>query len=378
MLARGSLRLPIHLAIHAAMTNRHAHMLFGTRPLNPDGSFGQRVRDFVATVRTCDRGIAVVEAVRWPDFVSEVQESFFAELGIDLTVDLIAPAPMRHLPTMVTQGTAPDARMRPSIQAARERYRDENVRAIETRPSAELVETLLRGRSILSVAALKRLCAKFFYDGGSQHVDRILLDQDIVALTDLPMASKAHYLTTRATYDLLTQAAAIIDRPGQTAVIATTGADEDSVVAQIARLCIGKDLSEPPLILGTTHSHCKAAEAALATNTERSLVRLKQSDDLPAIARKLGLRPGRLVIVPHAERIDDQQLALLIVAAERAGSKLFLGHDQSAKTGIVRRHLAAYVADQLAAPEIPADQEADGWRPTAVSLLLRPTGARSA
>jgi MobA/MobL family len=80
MLARGSLQLPIHLAIHAAMTNRHAHMLFGTRPLNPDGSFGQRVRDFVASVRTCDHGIAVVEAVRWPDFVSEVQESFLPNL----------------------------------------------------------------------------------------------------------------------------------------------------------------------------------------------------------------------------------------------------------------------------------------------------------
>jgi MobA/MobL family len=44
---RGSHPIPIH----TAEFNRHAHVLFATRPIRADGSLGTKVRDFVVTLR---------------------------------------------------------------------------------------------------------------------------------------------------------------------------------------------------------------------------------------------------------------------------------------------------------------------------------------
>lgn len=340
-LVRGSLPVTIHLAIHKALTNRHAHYLFSTRLLNANGEFAGKARDFAARVRHCSNGAPeIVEGLHWPNLAHEVQQAFFAEIGVDLVVDPIAPIPMRHL------------KERKELPAARLDHQSANIEIIKG-PPLQLIDGLLRGRSTLPVTALKQLCAKFFDDCGRVHIDRILLDEQIVSYTDLHNPSAAGCMTTRPVHDLLMRAAEIIDQPRQTTVVAATGPDEDSVVAQIVRLSEGA--STNALILGLSHSDFERTAEAIASET--STLRIEGLDPL-GVETELGLRERPLVIVPRAELIEDQQLALLIVAAKEAGSRLVLGHVQGAQTGTVRRQLAAYAADVLATPEVPADHEA--------------------
>jgi hypothetical protein len=80
------------------------------------------------------------------------------------------------------------------------------------------------------------------------------------------------------------------------------------------------------------------------------------------------MKAGRAIIVPHAELIDDRRMARLVLAMDSSGSKLLLGHDQSRETGVVRRYLAAHIADRpTAEPAIP--QHAD--EPREIERLLR-------
>ncbi|MGM4958776.1 MobA/MobL family protein [Bradyrhizobium barranii] len=343
---RGSSRLTIHLAIHEAGTNRHAHYLFSTRPIDANGKFGLKQRDFVARVRP--RGdqakvkVEVKEGIHWPNLSWETQQAFFVELGTDLIVDPIAPSPMKHLTD------------RNELPAARLDYRSANIDIIKG-PPLLLVDGLLRGRSTLPVAAVRQLCGKFFVDGGDSHIDRILMGKEIVTYADLRKPSTAAFVTTKPVHDLLTLATEILDQQGQSTVVAATGADEPAVVVQIARLCENAS-ADRPLLLAEALSNCEAT-ANVLSNPETRLLRIDGLEST-AITDALALRPGRPVIVPHAELIEDQPLASLIVAAKKAGSKLVLGHVQGAQTGTVRRQLAAYAADVLASPEIPAEQDA--------------------
>lgn len=343
MLVRGASCLTIHMAIHEAGTNRHAHYLFSTRPIDTYGQFGLKLRDFVARVRTCANSTSeVIEGLHWPNVSWETHQTFFVELGTDLVVDPMAPSPMKHLVD------------RKELPAARVDYQSANVDIIEG-PPVLLVDRLLRRGSTLSVAALRQLCGKFFVDGGDTHIDRILMDEDIVTYADLRDPSKAAFLTTKAAHDLLTQATEILDETGQSTVVAATGADEAAVVAQIAQLTANAS-ADRPLLLAEALSNCEAT-ANVLSNPETLLLRI---DGLAstAIVEALGLRPGRFAVIPHAELIEDQPLASLIVAAKKAGSRLVLGHVQGAKTGTVRRQLAAYAADVLAISEIPVEQDA--------------------
>ena len=159
----------------------------------------------------------------------------------------------------------------------------------------------------------------------------------------------------------------LVETSGTDKIAAITGAHHTSVVEQISELCA---LScREPLILGQSLSDCSAAKAALAAYqpvVSTVDMAITGSPDLREKGRDRGarLRQDRLVVVPHAERIDDRRLARLIVAVERVGCELILGHDQSVSTGVVCRQLAAYAVDrvdfELAAPE-----------PDAVERLLR-------
>jgi hypothetical protein len=85
-------------------------------------------------------------------------------------------------------------------------------------------------------------------------------------------------------------------------------------------------------------------------------------------ARGVYMGPRRAVIVPRAELVDDRRLAQLVLAMDRTGSQLLLGHDQSRQTGIVRRRLAAHIADR---PKSNAAVPRDGRQPQTIDSLLR-------
>lgn len=354
---RGSNEVAIHWAIHGSVINRHGHAFYALRSFDADGNAGPRIRDFLVRHRfmASTAGIEIVEGVDWPSLVWESQQTFFEELGLDLVVDPIAPVPGTHLsPVVYANGTIHNGRSRERVTRARERAHAANVRAIHGFP-AHLVETLLRGRSSLHVAEVERLCTKFFDHRATRaaNVERILADDDIVALADSG-AEKPRYLTTRRIHTLTTQAAELVDNASLDQITAITAADHASVVRRIAEHCHASNHPDRPLILGHALSDCD--ETALAFAAKAPLVGtidmvVTGPDDLLEIGRErdLALRPGRLVIVPRAERIDDQRLARLLRETNEHEAPLVLGHDQSSAHGVVHCHLAAYTADRTGA-----------------------------
>jgi hypothetical protein len=156
-------------------------------------------------------------------------------------------------------------------------------------------------------------------------------------------------------------------------LIAVTSHSHDAVVAQLADLCAAEDPPDPPLILGGSLSDCSAIADALADRAP-----IVGTLDMAVIGdpdqrrngRKKGvcMKPKRTVIVPRAELIDDRSLARLLIAADRTGSKLLLGHDQSRETGIVCRQLAAHIADRPGAKAVLPGEAMD---PRAIERLLR-------
>lgn len=365
--ARGSLRIPIHIAIHdpALLTpgevNRHGHALFGLRAFGPAGEAGPKVRDALVRHRVSSHRPGtgeIVEGIDWPLLAWETQQSLFTELGIDLVVDPTALHPGRHLsPVRYSNGTIHTDETKHAVQSAHERLRSLNVGLLEGSPS-KLIDTLLRGRSSLRIAEIERICAKFIdhEPDRQENVERILANQNVITLSDAASTTKPRYATNQRTFQLLARAGDIVDLGhGELPTVgAISEVDHRSVVDRISASCSVLNLKgDTPLILGRSLSHC--AEAAAAMEDLRPAVgtiamAITGSVDLRAVGRTrdLRLRPGRVVIVPRAESVDDRELARVVIATNRCGARLMLGHDQSCKTGIVCRHLAVYAVDRLA------------------------------
>lgn len=95
--ARGSEAIPIHVAIHEARINRHAHVLFALRPVDSDGTLGLKLRDFILLHRhtaSGNKGADVVEAINWPYLSWETQQAFFHELEWIVTTTLANRSPV--------------------------------------------------------------------------------------------------------------------------------------------------------------------------------------------------------------------------------------------------------------------------------------------
>lgn len=367
---RGSEAIAIYWAIHEATINRHGHAYYALRAFDADGNAGPRIRDLMARHRHTLLGTRIVEGIDWPSLVWETQQAFFEELGLDLVVDPIAPAPGSHLlPVVYANGAIHNERTTAQVARSREAAHAENVEAIQGDP-IQLVETLLRGRSSMRVAELERLCAKFVDHPAERMslVERILTDNGIVTLAK-DGADKPRYLTNRRVRDLVAEAAGLIDRSSERRIATFTAADQVSLVQRIAGHYHAQNHSDRAVILGHALADCEEAASALAAHAPVAGtidMAVTGPDYLLAIGRErdLAIRPGRTVIVPHAERIDDQRLAGLLQVAEERKAEVILGHDQSSRLGIVDRGLAAYAADRTG-------QSADRYGQGDVERLLR-------
>ncbi|WP_298885805.1 hypothetical protein [uncultured Bradyrhizobium sp.] len=339
-------RVPIHIAIHSAFINRHAHADIALRPMAPDGSLGLKIPDFLARFRAKRAKADPVEGTGWPDISWEVQQSFFAERGIDLVVDPPAPVSEYHFDAGI-----PDKITAEWIRDQRVAQRYINVRMIKTSPT-QSIEKIARGRSAIRVAELHRLCARFIDNEEDRRaqVDRILADQNIVSLSDRTGSGMPRYVTTQRVARIIDKARQLIERDDRK-MIAVSGADHDAVVQQLKSVhATGDRQHEAPLILGRMLSDCAPLANALANRHPVvgtvDMIMGKPSKRARGRWRHVNLRGKRDIIVPHAELIDDRSLARLILAADRTGSKLLFGHDQSRESGIVRSFLAAHIADR--------------------------------
>ena len=363
----GSHPIPIHLAIHNASINRHAHADIALRPMNTDGSFGLKIPDLFVRFRSQDEEIRVSEGTGWPDLSWEIQQTFFTERGTDLVVDPPAPAPDRHLRMGI-----PDETSTQWINIQRQDRRLANINIIKGSPT-NLIETVLRGRSTLRVAELHRLCARFIdnEDDRRAQVDRILVDENVALLRDTGESTKPRYVTTQRIARLMDRAAKLVDRASDK-IVAVTGPDHDAVAGRLCELYATYAHYIPPMILGKALSDCETITEGLADYKPvigtLDMVLGTPDQRVRGRARGVYMQHGRLVIVPRAELVDDRRLARLILSTNNCGSTLLIGHDQSRQTGIVRRSLAAHIADQ---PEANSVANQDEARLLTIERLLR-------
>ena len=165
------------------------------------------------------------------------------------------------------------------------------------------------------MAELHRLCDRFIDNEADRRaeMDRILTDQNVVSLAEGTEAQKPHYVTTRRVGRLVKRATELIDRAGNE-MVAVTGPDHGAVVAQLANLYAVQDEQHAPLILGASLSDCSAITEAPADRHPvvgtLDMAITGDADDRKN-GRKKGvcMMPGRTVIVPHAELIDDRKVS---------------------------------------------------------------------
>ena len=361
LLIAGDRRLAIHMAIHdpammhPGARNRHAHLFFPRREVEYDEFAGPAIRDLFARPMQISAGgnAVTVEGNRWPDFYRRQLQTHFAELGIELVVDPIAPFPGRHWQIEIKLDD-------PRVQRNRSRTWRLNVQAIHGDP-AWLVGKLLRGQSTIRIAELQRLLDRFI-DGEGQRqniLETILSQPDIVTLAVDPVAEKPRFVTTAAVHNSVQRACEVVDRTaaaeGPSPICAITAANHSAVVERFDEL-FGRAGFERPLLVGNNHSECRELSDAIqhsrpkVTTIKRALSDLNKMvfPDRPSAKSRA---QNRLIIVPRAESVEDQTLAKLILAAHEQGTPLVLLHDQSKQSGIVSHRLAAYAADRLAASQ---------------------------
>lgn len=348
----GNRRLAIHIVIHdpammhPGARNRHAHLFFPRREIENDEIAGPAIRDmFARPLQVASSDAVTVEGDRWPDVYRRHQQRYFAELGIELVVDPIAPFPGRRWRADIKHDE-------PHVQRSRSRTRRLNVQAIHGDP-ARLLDKLLRGQSMIRIAELQRLLDRFIDSEGERQsiLETILGRSDIVTLAVDPAAARPRFVTTTAVYDSVQRACELVDRaagaesPGT--ILAITAASHVAVVKQLDEL-LGRTVCDRPLLLGNNHSESQTLSNAIRQlQPEVTTIKRALADPTKQPNAK-GSAQNRPIIVSQAESIEDQTLAKLIVAAHERGAFLVLLHDQSKQNGIVGHRLAAYAADRLA------------------------------
>ena len=372
---RGDRLLMTHTAMHdpALLTpgaqTRHCHAFVPQREWQNGQFTGSRLREMFARPRHSAapnvRKSFVAEGIDWPRLSWEIQQLLFSECAIDLVVDPIAPYSESHW--------APNAyRTDPRVAPRKLLAHQMNLEAIHGDP-VQLIEDLQNGRSTLQISELKRIIAKFIDADGDRRdrLDTILMDPKVVTLAATCTEAKPRFVTTKTTCDLMIDAASLVDHAAhdniRPAIHAVTAPDHDGVVTAIHRLLRGNCLSRftrasRPLFLGLRHSEVEP----LARAAEFARPVIATIDDVLNIAivkgpansrRRVALRRGGLVVLPHAEAIGDQMLARLLLACQAKGATALLGHDQSRKTGIVCHRLAAHAVEQLTVPPVLAQDE---------------------
>lgn len=358
---RQGYRLAVYLVIHDPALkspdskNRHAHIFVLTRELGRAGLAPTKIRGDIASVRSAGGLNYVAEGVNWPDLTAEVLRSKLLEFGLDITPDLIAPHPQKHLrPIRWSSNTG-------RFTFHRAQRMDKNVAAIHGNPSA-LLDKLLRNRTTLEIEELRRFVAKCIDSRRDREeaVDRILTDPEIVTLADSANKERPRFITTAAIHASIEYAVELVDRSkkGTATIHATVGADHAAVIAAV------KDLMKEELIgtnggiliIGERLSDCAdMAEALAPASPERAAIKAILADVRDPFWR--AMPANGLVILPRAERVGDQDLARLLDLADRCEAHIVLGKDLAVDAGVVASRLACHAVEALTSFQTIVEQQ---------------------
>jgi len=363
---RGSSSLPVLIVIHdpalAEPGNeaRHAHIFVGLREVEGSGLSRKKIRGLFAQARHAAQpnvhGSYIAEAVNWPDIARDLQTMFFAEICSDALVDPPAPFAGRHW-SAKTRRESPERRTRHDKLVDRQ-----NTELINGAP-AELVTRLLRGRSVMRIDEVRRLQARFLdgADDRENRLDTIVTDPAIVTYASQPNDQRPGWLTCSAIDDVIREAVALVDRAAadrhdpplsDPSHLAVAVGDSERAVFEKLKVQILNCVPpiHRPLILGRANSESHGLAAELR-DTHAVVGTFAALRDAPLRSphsgrrKKIGIRRGGLVVVPHAELVGDQNLADLLLRAEKCSARVMLGYDPSRASPSCR--LAAHLADTL-------------------------------
>lgn len=372
---RQDLPLAIYMAIHdpareePGSVNRHLHLLVTTRGLGPVGFMLHKIRGLFARPRAAKapnvHANYIAEGVHWPQVARELLESYFLELGLDLTVD-------PHLPVGHRHWSAATIRDEPERVEEHRRMIHRRNEKIVLGEAPLLVESMRRGRTTVSAGEIRRILVPFIDREADREfrLNQILGDPEIITYSLHAEDPRATRLTTRAIHRLVTSATEIIDRiaevDSERFVAAISETNATAVMHQLTVRIQQQSAGCRVLLAGLAKSHSSDLREQLekidcvVTTIDSLLTPKLRTPNSPEDPLEIG--PNDLIAVARSEQVDDESLAKLIVAVSNCGAQLVLGYDESRRTGVVRNGLARWISGKITYPLPEALEPEDALR----------------
>ncbi|MDP3560349.1 MAG: Ti-type conjugative transfer relaxase TraA, partial [Legionellaceae bacterium] len=327
--------------------NPHAHILITTRRLEKNKFSKYKARDLNPTFA---KG-RVVENDYWGERWREVQNDFFAEKNIDASVDLNHFIPERHQGKIKSDAPHYLSEENKIIQQARQEFALSNIENIINHLSLE--------HSVFTRRDVERLLFKTFKDSQKveeylQLVEQVMMHKTVIHLGTNEKGKECY--TTRHQYiqearlrsdiekmmqrknhifshnlESLSQRYTLSNEQ-QAALSYITQSADISVV--VGRPGTGKSYLLKPVKEYYEANHCPVIGAALSGKVAKSLQTDTgiTSSTIASLAYRLThgqlkLSDKHVLIVDEAGMVDFANMALLIHAAKKAGSKIVLVGD---------------------------------------------------
>ena len=341
--------LPADIAIHDhGDDNPHAHILISTRRLEKQGFSKYKARDLNPAFA---RGY-VVENDYWGERWREMQNVFFAEKNIDVTVDLNYFISERH------SGRMKDAEGHYLLDENK-LIRQARLELILSKPE-NIINHLSQQHSVFTRRDVEKLLFKTFKDSQRAEdyltlVEQVLTHKDMINL-GLNDKGKEESYTTRHQYmqearlrddlekmmlrknhiftssiDGLAKHYTLSDEQREALNYITQSPDISVVVG---RPGTGKSYLLKPVKEYYEKNHCQVIGTALSGKVAKSLQTDTgiESSTIASLAwrlthDKLQLTDKHVIIVDEAGMVDFNNMALLISEAKKAGSKIVLVGD---------------------------------------------------
>jgi len=177
--------------VHFDPMNPHVHILAATRRLGPEGFANVKARDLDPTVSTTKKG-KMVDGDRWGAVWAAMQNSYFAEQGLDLRVDPTRAVAEPHLGERGKRGvdTAPGQKARAEAQAEDAAAWGDPLR---------ILEVMTRDQATFRTRDLDRVLKARIEDAAERAAVRaaVMASSEIVAMHDPRTGKPLGRYTTR-------------------------------------------------------------------------------------------------------------------------------------------------------------------------------------
>lgn len=361
-------------AIHRDSGNPHAHLIYSTRTLGPEG-FGKKARDMNPEFATGARGAFIAGQDAWDARWADFQEAWFAENGI--FAEVRERQKMRF--TRVNRGQL----RKPGVVREREAVEAANAAAAaaDARDPVNALFALTKRKAIFASVDLRRYCRRQgisgdeldrFFQVVTAHPDVIeLLDEDggHRGWTTRQVREQENSIVVLANEMLHATGAnlgpierALLDRSGlsleqRMAAHQVTGASRLGLL--IGRAGTGKSFTLDVVRRAYEAGGYRVLGLA-PTNAAVGGLRAGGFTQASTLHRELGLfESGRhkwdaktVVIVDEAAIVDSGIMSRLFVAAGRSGAKLIVAGDDRQFESVGRGGLFSELVRRYGAAEL--------------------------